>query len=344
MSELPPLLPRFPHGGPTSEVFKGLDFSVNANPYGPNPALMRALQEADHAQYPDPQYRTVRDKLADWHRVSHSEVALAVGASDLLHRLVRAFLAPGGILLSVYAPFGELDRAAALNRAKVRVTTPENALNEICPGVSLVYVGHPHNPTGHRHSEGEVQALADACQSADAVLIVDEAYAPFLPASRIPRNASLIRLLSPGKAHGLVGARPAYALAAPEMIARLDNLAPAWHVPAGTAAVLATLPEAGGFLEETLGRVREDARRLAEALRCLGAVEHHGTPYMTLDLTLEVGNAATVAAELLKLGIRVRDCASYGLPDRIRVSTRRPEENTRLITALKTVLQGGKHG
>ncbi len=340
MAELPPLLPRIHHGGPTSEPFTGLDFSVNANPYGPNPALVRTLQEADHAHYPDPTYREVRERLADWHGVSPPEVALAVGTSDLLHRIVRSYLSPGRTLLSVHAPFGELARATALNRAEVRVTTPETILNEIQPNGSLVYIGHPHNPTGHRHSEQELEALAAACPSADALLIVDEAYAPFLPALRLPRTASVIRLLSPGKAHGLVGARPAYALAAPELITRLDNLAPAWHVPAGTAAVLAALPEAGGFLDETLGHVREDARTLAKALRCLGAVEHHGTPY----LTLEVGNAATVAADLLKLGIRVRDCASYGLPDRIRVSTRRPEENAHLITALKTVLEGEQHG
>lgn len=335
MLELPHLIPRIPHGGPTSEAFAGLDFSVNANPYGPNPALVRALREADHAHYPDPVYRAVRERLAAWHGVSSSEVTLAVGASDLLHRIARAYLPSGGTLLSVHAPFGELGRAAALQRAKVRVTMPDAVLNDIRPGVSLVYIGHPHNPTGQRHSEQELKALAAACQSVGALLIVDEAYAPFLPAAGIPHNASLIRLLSPGKAHGLVGARPAYALAAPEIVARLDNLAPAWHIPAGTAAVLAALPEARGFLDETLPRVRQDAEALAAALRLLGPVEHHGTPYMTL----EVGNAAAVAAKLLKLGIRVRDCASYGLPDRIRVSTRRPQENAWLIQALKAVLE-----
>ncbi|OLV18455.1 pyridoxal phosphate-dependent aminotransferase [Deinococcus marmoris] len=335
MLELPHLIPRVPHGGPTSEAFAGLDFSVNANPYGPNPALLRALREADHAHYPDPTYRAVRERLAAWHGVSPSEVALAVGASDLLHRIARAYLPSGGTLLSVHAPFGELGRAAALQRAKVCVTTPEAVLDEIQSDVSLVYIGHPHNPTGHRHSEQELKALAAACQSVGALLIVDEAYAPFLPTTGIPHNASLIRLLSPGKAHGLVGARPAYALAAPEIVARLDNLAPAWHVPAGTAAVLAALPEAGDFLDQTLPRVRQDAGALAAALRSLGPVEHHGTPY----LTLEMGNAAEVTAKVLKLGIKVRDCASYGLPERIRVSTRRPQENARLIQALKAVLE-----
>jgi len=335
MPDLPPLLPRSAHGGPTAHAFTGLDFSVNANPYGPNPALLRALRDADHAHYPDPTYRTVRGRLADWHGVCAQEVGLAVGASDLLHRTVRASLPTGGLLLSVHAPFGELTRAAALQQAEVRVTSPQRVPGDIQPGVSLVYVGQPHNPTGHRFAEGELVTLAAACQSAGALLIVDEAYAPFLAAVRPLPHPSLIRLLSPGKAHGLVGARPAYALAAPEVIARLDNLAPAWHVPAGTAAVLAALPEAGAFLDTTLPLVRESAQTLAAALRSLGPVEHHGTPY----LTLQVGHAAAVAAKALELGFRVRDCASYGLPERIRVSTRTPQENARLVQALGVVLK-----
>lgn len=339
MSELPPLIARVQHGGPTAEAFSGLDFSVNANPYGPNPVLLRALREAEHAHYPDPTYRAVRGRLAEWHGVAPREVALAVGASDLLHRIVRAFVPPGSTLLSVHAPFGELARAAALNRAEVCVVPPENLLNEIRPGVALVYVGHPHNPTGHRHSERELEALAAACQRAGALLVVDEAYAPFVPACRVPRGPSVVRVLSPGKAHGLVGARPAYALAAPETVERLDNLAPAWHVPAGTAAALAALPEAGEFLTETLPRVREDAEALAAALRLLGPVQHHGTPY----LTLEVGHAVTVASRVLDHGVKVRDCASYGLPDHIRVSTRSPQENARLTETLGAVLEA-RHG
>ncbi|WP_034386179.1 histidinol-phosphate transaminase [Deinococcus sp. YIM 77859] len=331
MAELPPLLPRSPHGGPTSEPFDGLDFSVNTNPYGPNPHLLRAARRADHAHYPDPTYRAVRERLAAGHGVTPDEVALAVGASDLLHRLVRAFLPAGGSLLSVHAPFGELARAAALARARVEVVAGAPAV--LPPRVRLVYVGHPHNPSGHALGAAELRALAERCLFSGALLIVDEAYAPFTGAPPPPRHPGVVRVLSPGKAHGLVGVRPAYALAAPQVVARLDNLAPAWHLPAGTAAVLAALPEAATFLTRTLPRVARDARALAAALAPLGPVEHHGTPY----LTLTVGNAARGAAALLARGVRVRDCTSYGFPDRLRVATRRPEENGRLVDALLEV-------
>ena len=312
---LPPLLPRAPHGGPSSTAFTGLDFSVNTNPYGPNPALLAAVRDADHAHYPDPSYLDVRRKLAAWHGVTPDEVAPSVGASDLLWRIARAFLPAGDVLLSLHAPFGELARAAQLGRAELVVIDELPA--QLPPRTRLVYVGQPHNPTGRSLTEAELSALANACAAANALLVLDLAYAPFVDVP-IHHHPSTINVLSPGKAHGLVGARPAYALAHAEVVARLDNLAPAWHLPAGTAAGLAALPEAQAFLSRTLPRVAGDAAALAHALREFGPVEHHGTPY----LTLEVGDAARVARALLALGVRVRDCASYGLPGRVRVSTR----------------------
>ncbi|WP_243398528.1 pyridoxal phosphate-dependent aminotransferase [Deinococcus koreensis] len=332
-------MPQSPHGGPDSTPFTGLDFSVNANPYGPNPLLVQALRDADHAAYPEPTYADVRSRLGAWHGLDAAQVALATGASDLLHRLVRAFLPARGTLLSLHAPFGELARAAALNRATV-VTVP-NVPETLAPGTRLVYVGYPHNPTGHAPTLEQLRALADLCANADALLILDEAYAPFTTLPTLTRHPAVVRVLSPGKAHGLVGARPAYALADPDVVAALDNLAPAWHVPAGTAAVLAALPAGASFLMQTLPRVAQHAAVLATDLGALGHVGHHGTPF----LTLRAPDAAHTCAALLAQGLRVRDCASYGLPDTVRISTLTPGENATLIRALGELVRGGgRHG
>ncbi|AZI45025.1 histidinol-phosphate aminotransferase family protein (plasmid) [Deinococcus psychrotolerans] len=326
---MPELLPRVPHGGPGAEPFRGLDFSVNANPYGPNPVLLKALLDADHTHYPDPTYFETRRQLADWHGVNPENVAVSVGASDLLHRLARAFLPVGGTLLSLHAPFGELARAAQLQGNRIEVMT--DVPTDLPPNAALVYVGYPHNPTGQAPTPDQLSQLSEQCAASGALLIVDEAYAAFAGLPDPPRHPHLIRLLSPGKAHGLVGARPAYALAAAQLIRALDNLAPAWHVPASTAAVLASLPEAQAFLAQTLPQVRRHAEDLAEQLGLFGAVQHLGTPY----LLLKVGNAQQVSVVLLASGIKVRDCTSYDLPQWIRVSARLPGENAALIESIE---------
>ncbi len=325
-----------PHGGPAHQTFTGLDFSVNANPYGPNPALLRAVQHADHAHYPDPGYRAVRESLGRWHGVEVGCVVPAVGASELLHRLVRAYLRPGERAVSVLAPFGEFGRAVTLAGGRLEVVQPGQAAAAVQPGVRLVYLGHPHNPTGRSLAPAELEALTLACERADALLIVDLAYAPFLELPGPPLSSHTVLLHSPGKAHGLVGARPAYALAPPAVAAALHNLAPAWALPAGTAALLEALPDAQDFLHETLPAVARNAATLARQLSRTFEVEHHGAPY----LTVRVGNAAglralNVWATLFARGLKVRDCASYGQLEWIRVSARLPDENARLVQALE---------
>ncbi|WP_407538943.1 histidinol-phosphate transaminase [Deinococcus radiomollis] len=321
------------HGGPGRQPFAGLDFSVNANPYGPNPLLLSAVQHADHAHYPDPDYTALKESLGRWHGVQSGCVVPAVGASELLHRLVRAYLYPGDRVLSVLAPFGEFRRAVTLAGGELEVVQPGQAAEAVRLGVKLVYLGHPHNPTGRHLQPDELEALGRACERADALLILDLAYAPFLSLPCPPPADHLVLLHSPGKAHGLVGARPAYALASPAVAAALHNLAPAWALPAGTAALLERLPDAQEFLRETLPKVVRNAADLAGELERWFEVEHHGTPYMTV----RVGDAAGVAAGLLERSLKVRDCASYGQPEWIRVSVRLPDENARLVEALKEI-------
>jgi len=328
------------HGGPSKRPFTGLDFSVNANPSGPNPALLRAVRDADHAHYPDPGYHALRASLGHWHGLDAACVVPAVGASELLHRLVRAYLRPADRVLSVLAPFGEFGRAVTLAGGRLEVMQPDQATvllgqGAVRPGVKLIYLGHPHNPTGRFLAPAELESLTLACERADALLIVDLAYAPFLELPSPPPSSHTVLLHSPGKAHGLVGARPAYALAAPAVAAALHNLAPAWALPAGTAALLEALPGAQDFLHETLPDVARNAAGLAGELARHFETEHHGTPY----LTVRVGDTAGVCAALLERGLKVRDCASYGQPEWIRVSARLPDENAGLVQALKELLK-----
>lgn len=333
-----PQLPRAPHGGPGSSPFSGLDFSVNTNPFGPNPRLLAAARGADFGAYPDPTMRREREVLAAWHGVAPQQVVLATGASELLHRLARAYVGAGERVLSVLAPFGEFARAVALQRGALSVVSPEDAQEAVrAASPALMYLGRPHNPLGLSLSAARVTALAAACARVGALLVLDEAYVGLhLAMEAVPAHPALVRLHSPGKLHGLVGLRPAYALAPSEVAAQLTNLAPAWSVSAPTLAVLEELPHAGAFVRDTLPQWHAAAQILKADLAPLAPVHDEGLPFFTLS----VGDGEEVAGQLLSRGIKVRDCASYGFPQRIRVSARSPRENERLVDALREVLDG----
>jgi histidinol-phosphate aminotransferase len=184
------------------------------------------------------------------------------------------------------------------------------------PPARLVYLSNPHSPTAH------VLPATDWPQA--QIVIVDEAYGPFLaePATW-PLYPNVIRVQSPGKAHGLLGLRLAYALARPALAAHLDNLQPAWAIPGPVAEVLAELPGQTWFLQETLGQVRAWAAELAEALDARPTGLHF--------FSISVNDAPGLAVALLNRGIRLRDCTSFGLPGRLRIAAQRPEQNHQLV-------------
>ena len=224
------------HGGADGSAFTGLDFSVNTNPFGANPVLVAAASAADLEHYPDPTYAGVKASLGAFHHLEPACIVLGVGASELLHRIARAVIPPGGVVVSLLPAFGEFERAVRLERGHLVTAQPEDALRtlerlEPC----LVYSSRPNNPLGIALSIKVLLEIADWCAQRGALLVLDEAYAPFAPdLEPLPAHGCVIRLQSPGKVHGLVGLRLAYALTAPRIARVLENLAPAWVLPAST--------------------------------------------------------------------------------------------------------------
>ena len=170
---------------------------------------------------------------------------------------------------------------------------------------------------------------------------MDEAYAEFTedPWSaaqwvmsatngRPARGPGWIVLRSMTKDFSLGGLRLGYLLAAPSTIERLQDVQPPWSVN-GVAqlAGLVALDELA-WREETTARLREETRALQAGLRACGYAPLATTVSYFL---LPVGNARAMRDRLVAERMFVRDCTSFGLPDHIRIASRPPEENARLL-------------
>jgi histidinol-phosphate/aromatic aminotransferase/cobyric acid decarboxylase-like protein len=99
------------------------------------------------------------------------------------------------------------------------------------------------------------------------------------------------------------------------------------------AAGIAALGDAR-HLEHCLARIAQAKQQFVHDLQQVGLPPCASTTHYFL---LRVGEAAVYRQALLQHGILVRDCTSFGLPSYIRVATRRPEENARLLRALTDV-------
>src|SRR5581483_7199784 len=116
----------------------------------------------------------------------------------------------------------------------------------------MIYLANPDNPSGSFAEPDAVAALRDAL-APDQVLVLDEAYADFVPPDRLVQpllDPQVVRMRTFSKAYGLAGARIGYAICDAELVALFQNIRQHFGVNRnGQIAALASL-EDDDFIRE----------------------------------------------------------------------------------------------
>ena len=328
-----------------------LDFSASVSPLGTPPEVRAAIAAIDPSIYPDRDCLALREALAERHGVDREQVLIGNGSTELIHLVARAFLKPEERAFTFSPTFGEYAAAAEAQGAQVlHAWAPEKAgftwdiqtavddIRRTTP--AIIFLCNPNNPTGVMLGHNDVVAIARAARP--GLLLIDEAYASLAESSwdtaPLLAEENIVLLHSMTKDFGLAGARLGYMLASPGIISRARRWQYSWSVSAiaqaaGIAALLCP-----GHVEASRKVVAEGKQLLRQELPKLGL---YPLPSEANFLLIKVGNVVAVRLELLKRGLLVRDCASFGLPEHIRISARRPGECERLVATLKEVLALG---
>jgi cobalamin biosynthesis protein CobC len=266
----------FPFGGQTEPVPHGGDlaaarrlFPDAAEPFidlstgiNPHPYRLPRLPAESFARLPgsDAVAALAATAAKAYGAPSPAHVVPAPGTQILLP-LVAGLVRPGRAV--VFSPtYGEFARAAALAGHNV---VEERAFAD-ARGSELVLIGNPNNPDGRLRAKNDLLALADALHPRGGLLVVDEAFMDVGPpgASLAPEvdRGNVIVLRSFGKFFGLAGLRLGFALAAPQVAARISAILGPWAVSgpalaAGTQALADT-----AWIEQTKTRLAAAAFRL----------------------------------------------------------------------------------
>jgi histidinol-phosphate aminotransferase len=330
------------HGGPDALGVPPHDFSTNANACGPCPAALLAVREADAAHYPDPGYTRLSDALAAFHGVNVNRVVLAASGSEFIFR-ITAWAAQQG-MRTVALPrhaYGDYARAAQAWGLQTVVGSQDAPLLWRCD---------PGNPLGD--SDTGAWPMPDAGQ----LLVLDRAYSPLRLQGQCGYSAQHLdrywQLWTPNKALGLTGVRGAYAIAplgADDAVQTVAQLAPSWPLGAHAAALLHAWawPQVQDWLCASLETLRTWKPRQQTMLAELGwtclpsdANFFCARPYADADTAQQ-----RLAANLQVLranGIKLRDCASFGLPGHVRVSVQAPVAQDALAAAWRALTTSGE--
>jgi histidinol-phosphate aminotransferase len=342
------------HGGPDLDELRAagiapeslLDFSVNVNPYGPTPRMREAIRDAAIDRYPDPTAGPARAALARMWDVDPEGVVLGAGAAELLWTITRAAVRAGDPVVVAGPTFSEPRAAAESAGARVHEVRasaeasfrhdPEPLARAIgAHRARLVYLCAPNNPTGLAWPASELAALVS--DHPGALFVVDQSFLSLSErhadaAVRLPDNAVRVRSLT--KDHAIPGTRVGAALATPAFAKTLERMRPAWSTSAAAQAAAIAAADEPDFVARSRSRLLDDRDHLVEGLRAQGL---HPVPSSTVFVLVRMEETRGVRARLLQRhGILVRDCASFGLPEHVRIAARGAADTDRLLDALRS--------
>ena len=319
------------HGGPDGQGIPKHDFSTNSNACGPCPLALTAVAQADASIYPDAHYTRLRQQLADFHAVSVQRVVLAASASEFIFR-VTAMAAQRGVR-SVWLPphsYGDYAQAARAHQLPV-ADAPCACLHWSC---------EPSSPLGGAHDRLSTLVDGVAGKAASSLVVLDRAYEPLRLSGTLALNAAQLQkvwqLWTPNKALGLTGVRAAYAIApqgADVDTEAMNQLCPSWPIGAHGAAMLQawTQLDVQAWLATSLDTLRDWKAQQVALCTSLGwaVLPSHANFFVC-----RWGQDSSVLAQLRTHGIKLRDCASFGLPGHVRLSVQAPAVQDALLVAI----------
>ena len=212
--------------------------SANENPYGPSAKAHEAMKNAHGVcnRYPDAANDVLIEKIAQINNVSHDQIALGDGSSEILKLCAETFTGPTEGKLVVADPTFEaiLEYSKACGADVVKVPLTSNHAHDLEKmGASaqkgLIYICNPNNPTASITPKNDLRDFI-ARTPMDTIILVDEAYFHYADSpdyeSVIPMvkdHSNLIVARTFSKIYGMAGLRCGYCVAQPETIKRMHG-------------------------------------------------------------------------------------------------------------------------
>ncbi|AFL96217.1 putative aminotransferase 1 [Thermococcus cleftensis] len=306
------------HGGSREDGY--LDFSASLNPYLPewlDEMFQRAKEISTRYSY----YERLEEELGE---LLGEPLTVTAGITEALYLLGTLALRGRKVVIPRHT-YGEYERVARIFGAEVvKGPNEPDKLAELVERNSVVFFCNPNNPDGRFYRVKELRPLFYAVEDRKALLILDEAFIDFVERPESPEGENIVKLRTFTKSYGLPGIRVGYVLGFSEAF---RSVRMPWSIGSTGVAFLEFLLKDGfEHLRRTMPLIWREKERLEKELR----VKSDANFFIK-----RVGNAREFVEALKRHGILVRSCESFGLPEYVRFSVRKPEENGRLIEAFR---------
>ncbi|MCY3773284.1 MAG: histidinol-phosphate transaminase [Gemmatimonadetes bacterium] len=298
-------------------------------------------------RYPGFVPRETRTAIGKRHELGPEHILIGNGSNELIQALFQATVVQGGQVVlpaptfTLYALMGRVAGAEIRTVYLDRDLTfdVERLVEESAhPGVRLVVLCSPNNPTGSMISMEDTARIVEATRG---LVVVDEAYFEFGGVSCIEllgRHPNLVITRTFSKALGAAGLRLGYLVADPSLAREIEKVKLPYNVNAISLIAAKRLIGQEALIEERAALIRSERRRVFEGLRDLPGIRPFPS-HANFVLFESERPVSEIFQGLIERGVLIRDVSRYPLLERcMRVTIGLPEENDAFLAALKEVL------
>ncbi|MDO5844975.1 MAG: histidinol-phosphate transaminase [Methanocorpusculum sp.] len=320
------------HGGKIIELRKKaghdfLDVSASMNPFVPE--IPRAFLEADLSVYPDDSYSALKEKIAKVFSRNPDEICVGNGSAELIRVYCSVKLSKGktaGIDMPTFAEYG---LSAKLAGAEI-VSGSDADVRFIC---------NPNNPTGLLKTRGEMISLVEDAEDGGSDLFTDEAFIELAEHDESIsdiKSDSLFVMRSITKCFSVPGIRFGFGFGEPGLIEKIETARTPWTVNAFAENFAIEVLDRYGELKESAAKITAERNYYFTEIEKLGLTHSDSKAnFIVIDVKEP---AFEFCKKLMNEGVLVRDCTSFGLPNKIRVAVETREKNQRVLEAIEKCL------
>ena len=333
------------------QVTVDVRLNTNESPYPPpaawRDALLEELAATPFHRYPDRRAWALRQAIGELHGVGPEQVLAAKGSNEVIQALCLAYGGPGrtaAVFEPTYALHTHIPRitgtaVAAGERGDDFTVDPAEVGRLLASaGPALTFLCSPNNPTGRIDPPAVVEA---ALAAGPGLVVVDEAYGQFAPASALSLLAEdrpLVVTRTFSKTWSMAACRLGYLVGPAEVVAAAERALLPYHLDAPTQIAGRLALRFTAEMQARVAALVAERERLAAALAALPVDTWPSAANFVLFRPRDVGGS-TVWKGLLERSVLVRDCSSWPrLENCLRVTVGTPAEDDAFLAALGEVL------
>lgn len=327
-----------------------IKLASNENPLGVSPKALAVLKNpGDLSRYPDGNGFGLKAALAKYHGIGADQITLGNGSNEILELIARAILTPAHEVVFSEHAFAVYPLVTQAIGAKSVIVPAkhwghdvEGMLSAVNANTRLMFVANPNNPTGTWLKKTELRHLLESVPE-NLIVVVDEAYFDYVQEAEYPDSIewlpdfpNLLVTRTFSKAYGLAGFRIGYGVAHRDLADLLNRVRQPFNVNSLALACAEAALSDREHLQKTVSNNQAGMKFLTESFTHMGLeyIPSAGN-FICVDLKRP---GREIFNRLLHEGVIVRPVDNYGMPNHLRVTIGRPEENERFVKALEKVL------